>query len=90
MAFDANGLLYVAVFAQGDVTVLGRDGQVVQRLPTMGMLPTNVAFALPGRHRIHVTEYEKVQMETFEVDEGGLPLWDGHRLGIREEVHESA
>jgi gluconolactonase len=90
MAFDANGLLYVAVFAQGDVTVLGPDGQVVRRLPTLGMLPTNVAFALPGRHRIHVTEYEKGQMETFDVDSDGLPLWDGHKREIREEVHELA
>lgn len=90
MAFDANGLLYVAVFAQGDVTVLGRDGQVVRRLPTLGLLPTNVAFALPGQHHIHVTEYEKGQMEMFEVNADGLPLWDGHKQGICEEVHESA
>jgi gluconolactonase len=90
MAFDTDGLLYVAVFAQGDVTVLGLDGQVVRRLPTLGMLPTNVAFALPGQHRIHVTEYEMGQMETFDVNSDGLPLWDGHKLGVREEVHESS
>jgi gluconolactonase len=90
MAFDANGLLYVAVFAQGDVTVLGLDGKVVRRLPTLGMLPTNVAFALPGQHRIHVTEYEKGQMETFAVDSDGLPLWDGRRHEVRKEVHEPA
>ena len=90
MAFDANGLLYVAVFAQGDVTLLGLDGKVVRRLPTLGMLPTNVAFALPGQHRIHVTEYEKGQMETFTVDCDGLPLWDGSRREIQKEVHEPA
>jgi hypothetical protein len=54
------------------------------------MLPTNVAFALPGQHRIHVTEYEMGQMETFDVNSDGLPLWDGHKLGVREEVHESS
>jgi len=90
MAFDAKGLLYVAVFAQGDVTVLGTDGAVVRRLPTLGMLPTNVAFALPGQHRIHVTEYEKGQMETFAVEGDGLPLWDGRRQEVRKEVHEPA
>ena len=90
MAFDANGLLYCAVFAQGDVTVLGRDGKVVRRLPTLGMLPTNVAFALPGQKRIHVTEYEKGQMETFAVDADGLPLWDGRGREVRKEVHEPA
>ncbi|MHB1936653.1 MAG: SMP-30/gluconolactonase/LRE family protein [Acidobacteriaceae bacterium] len=79
MAFDENGLLYVAVFGQGDVTVLGRDGEVVQRMPTRGTLPTNVAFALPGQHRLHVTEYQCGQMETFFVDCDGLPLWNGQK-----------
>jgi len=77
MAFDENGLLYVAVFGQGDVTVLGLNGEVVRRIPTSGILPTNVAFALPSEHRIHITEYEKGQMETFPVDCDGLRLWDG-------------
>ncbi len=77
MAFDRNGELYVAVFAQGDVTVLAPDGRVARRLPTSGNLPTNVAFALPGQHRIHVTEYEYGQIESFSVDCDGLPLRDG-------------
>jgi gluconolactonase len=77
MAFDENGLLYVAVFGQGDVTVLGLRGQVVRRIPTSGILPTNVAFALPHQQRIHVTEYEHGQMETFRVNCDGLRLWDG-------------
>ena len=77
MAFDENGLLYVAVFGQGDITVLGLSGEVVRRIPTSGILPTNVAFALPQEHRIHVTEYEHGQMETFSVNNDGLRLWDG-------------
>lgn len=79
MAFDENGLLYVAVFEQGDVTVLGRDGQVVQRIPTHGRQPSNVAFALPGRRRMHVTEFQFGQMEAYETGCDGLPLWDGLR-----------
>ncbi len=78
MAFDERGLLYVAVFGQGDVTVLGLDGKVVKRIATQGLLPTNLAFALPGRHCIHVTEYEHAQVEVFPVDCDGLRLWDGH------------
>jgi gluconolactonase len=77
MAFDDSGLLYVAVFAQGDVTVLGLNGEVVDRIPTQGLLPTNVAFALPGEHRIHVTEFQHGQVEVFPVSRNGLPLWDG-------------
>jgi gluconolactonase len=85
MAFDQNGLLYVAVFGQGDVTVLGRTGEVVKRIPTQGMLPTNVAFALPGKRRIHVTEYEYGQMETLGTDCDGLPLWDGRKRNLQRE-----
>jgi len=77
MAFDERGNLYVAVFGQGDVTVLGSLGEVVNRIPTQGMLPTNIAFALPGTRSIHVTEYQNAQVEAFLVDCDGLRLWDG-------------
>jgi sugar lactone lactonase YvrE len=70
-------MLYVAVFGQGDITVLGRQGEVVDRISTQGQLPTNVAFALPGQHRLHVTEFQYGQMEVFPVSSDGLRLWDG-------------
>lgn len=81
MAFGADGSLYCAVFGQHDVTVLGRAGEVVDRIRAAGNLPTNVAFALPGRKRIHVTEYELGQVEAFDVATDGLPLWTGDRSG---------
>jgi gluconolactonase len=77
MAFSADGQLYVAVFGQKDVTVLGERGEVVQRILTAGKLPTNVAFALPGQKCLHITEYEFGQMETIKLAVDGLPLWDG-------------
>lgn len=77
MAFSDDGRLFVAVFAQQDVTILGSNGGVVERIPTAGKLPTNVAFGLPGRKRIHVTEFELGQVEAFDVAAGGLPLWSG-------------
>jgi gluconolactonase len=77
MAFDENGLLYVAVFGQSDITVLDLNGKVHERLSTQGRLPTNVAFALPNEHRIFVTEYEYGRVETFSVNRDGLPLWSG-------------
>ncbi len=77
MAFDADGLLYVAVFNQGDVTVLGRDGNVVKRITTGDTMPTNLAFAVTGEPRIHVTGYEHGRMEIFPVEVGGLRLFDG-------------
>lgn len=75
MAFSADGRLYVAVFGQHDVTVLGKDGKVAERIETVGNLPTNVAFALPGNKRIAITEYEYGQLEMYDVPTDGLPLW---------------
>jgi gluconolactonase len=77
MAFSEDGKLYVAVFGQRDVTVLDPDGKVFERIPTAGILPTNLAFALPGRKQIYITEYELGQMEVVEVPTDGLPLFTG-------------
>jgi len=79
MAFSEDGKLYVAVFGQRDVTVLGAEGQVFERIPTAGILPTNLAFALPGRKKIFITEYELGQMEVVDVPTDGLPLFNGER-----------
>jgi gluconolactonase len=86
MAFGADGNLYVAVFGQQEVAILGTNGDVVRRIPTMGKLPTNVAFALPGSRRIHVTEYEIGQMEVFEIGTDGLALWLGPKARIPAQV----
>lgn len=77
MAFGANGLLYCTVYGQGDLTVLDRDGSVVQRIRTQGKNPTNVSFGPDGEHRIYVTEHELGQIELFDVDTAGLPLYHG-------------
>ncbi len=52
--------------------MLDRKGDVAKRIKVSGMLPTNVAFALPGEHRIYVTEYEHAQVEIFPVECDGL------------------
>jgi len=75
MAFDAEGKLYVAVFGQQEVVVLGRDGSTVKRIKTQGRMPTNIAFGLPGQKKIYVTECEFGQLEVFDVDSDGLELW---------------
>lgn len=76
MAFSADGDLYVAVFGQGDVTVLGPDGSVRQRIRTKGRKPTNVAFGRPGDRRIYVTEDEHGNLEVFDAGTDGLRLHD--------------
>ena len=77
MKFGQDGNLYVTVFAQGDVTILGSDGSVVRRIKTAGVFPTNLAFGLPGDQRIYVTEDAKGTLEVFDVDCDGLPLHYG-------------
>lgn len=77
MAFDINGDLYVAVFAQGDVTVLAPDGTVKTRIETEGVAPVNLAFGLNGEAKIYVTEDQFGTIEVFDVPAGGLPLHNG-------------
>jgi gluconolactonase len=74
MAFSEDGRLWVTVFGQGDVTVLGPDGGVTERIPLAGKAPTNVAFGPVGDQRIYVVEDELGQMEVYDVGVGGLTL----------------
>lgn len=82
LAFGRDGRFYVAVFGQGDVTVLGPRGQVLDRIPTESPMPTNVAFGPPGSRRIVVTEMARGEMETFEVGVDGHPLLAGQDRGM--------
>jgi len=75
MAFGSNGCLYVAVYGQGNITVLGPDGTVVGRIATKGAKPTNLAFGAPGERKIYVTEDEYGVLEAIDVDTDGLPLY---------------
>lgn len=74
MAFDENGLLYVAVLGQADITVVSPDGAIAARYPVSGPYPTNVAFGPPGSRRIYVTEDAHGRIETLDVHADGAPL----------------
>ena len=73
MAFGADGRLYCTVYGQGDVTVLDRDGNLAERIPTNGLRPTNIAFAF-GRKAAFVTEVFNSCVEVLELPCEGLPL----------------
>jgi gluconolactonase len=75
MAFGDDGQLYVCVWGQGHVAVLDQQGNVIQRIGTAGLGPTNVAFGPAGEKRIYVTEDEFGNLEAFDVPTGGLPLY---------------
>ena len=76
MKFGADGNLYVAVFGQGDITILGRAGAVVGRLETEGAMPTNLVFGPRGEKKIYVTEVVTGSVQILDAVTGGLPLHD--------------
>lgn len=78
MAHDVAGNLYVTVWGQGEVVVLDPQGEWIQRLPTGGARPTNVAFH-PGRAEIVVTEVETGTLQRLPAMAPGLALpgWNG-------------
>ena len=75
MAFGKDGNLYVAVVWQSDITVLTPEGSLVKRIPTAGSGPTNVAFGPSGSQTLYVTDQGIGQIEVFDVDTDGWPLY---------------
>lgn len=75
MAFGADGKLFVAVYGQGQISVVSPGGSILRRIPTAGIKPSNVAFGPRGEKSIYVTEGELGQIETFDLDTDGLPLY---------------
>jgi gluconolactonase len=74
MKFGKDGKLYVAVFGQGDVTVLDQGGEVSERFPVGGQWPTNLVFGPDGEQRIYVTEAETGTVRIQNVGTDGHPL----------------
>ncbi len=77
MGFSRDGRLWCSVYGEGVVAVVSSDGEVVERMKTMGKAPTNVAFGPDGEQRLYVSEHELGQIERLEVDGQGLELFDG-------------
>ena len=55
--------------------MLNPEGRLVQRIPTIGSGPTNVAFGSPGSKKLYVTDQGIGQFEVFDLDTDGLPLF---------------
>ena len=73
MAHDIEGNLYVAVFNQGEIVVLDPQGEWLDRLPTMGAQPTNLAFGA-DEAAVYVTERETGTLQRIPVTARGAPL----------------
>jgi gluconolactonase len=75
MAFGDDGRLYCAVFGQGNVTVLDRDGSVAERIPICGSCPTNIAFCEDRFGGAVVTVFDAGCLEWLELPCRGRPLY---------------
>ena len=75
MAFGDDGRLYCAVFGQGDVTVLARDGSVAERIPICGSYPTNIAFCEDRFGGAVVTVFDAGCLEWLGLPCRGRPLY---------------
>jgi gluconolactonase len=72
MAFSTDGRLWVAVFGQGDVTVLDSEGCLDSRLETAGNSPANVAFGMKGSGELLVAEHDLGVLEIHPAGADGL------------------
>lgn len=72
--FGTDGRLYCAVYGQGAVAALDRDGQLVEHIETAGGKPTNLAFRRRGNEAI-VTEVSRGVVQTIAMPCSGLALF---------------
>jgi gluconolactonase len=80
MAFDLNGLLYVAHFNGGVVDIFGSDGSLVDQITVPGPKPTNVAFGGPDNKTLVITEVETHSVYRVRLDVAGQRLNDGRPM----------
>jgi gluconolactonase len=73
----ADGLLYVAVFGDGAVRVIGPEGKVEKSYALPGANPTNVACDPSGRLGLVVTEAEKGLLLSLPGVNPGPAILDG-------------
>jgi gluconolactonase len=77
MAPGADGLLYVAIYGDGVVRVVDKDGKITQEYRLPGQTPTNVAIDPTGKLGIVVTETEHGQLLSLPGIKPGVAIFDG-------------
>ncbi len=65
MRCDAEGNLYIARYAAGEVAVVSPQGTLLQRIKLKGQKPTNVAFGGDDGKTVYVTLQDRGAIETF-------------------------
>ena len=65
LAFAGGGDLYVALFGQGVLRIVGGDGEAGRTVAVPGERPTNLAFDPSGRLGLVVTEAERGRLLSY-------------------------
>jgi gluconolactonase len=73
MAFDRSGILYCAMYGQGEISLVDQSGKLMGHIRTNGARPGNIAFALDGKYAL-ITEQDHGAIERIPVPRPGLPL----------------
>ncbi|WP_199913374.1 SMP-30/gluconolactonase/LRE family protein [Flagellimonas amoyensis] len=72
IAFDEEGLLYVAVFGSSKVHVYHQNGNLHKEIQLPGANPTNCAFDPNGKLGLVITEAEKGQLLSYATNSRGI------------------
>ncbi|HSC67824.1 MAG TPA: SMP-30/gluconolactonase/LRE family protein [Cellvibrio sp.] len=71
MRCDAQGNLYIARYAAGEVAVVSPEGALIERIKLKGQKPTNVAFGGRDGKTVYVTLQDRGAIETFTSSRAG-------------------
>ena len=74
MAFDADGILYAAIYGDGCVRAVDPSGRIQAEYKLPGLRPTNCCFGGKDLRTLYVTEAERGELLALNVDRPGLPL----------------
>jgi gluconolactonase len=71
MRCDIDGNLYITRHGKGTVAIVAPDGTLVREIPTLGKLPSNLAFGGPDGKTVYVTIQDNGNIEKFRSDTPG-------------------
>jgi DNA-binding beta-propeller fold protein YncE len=71
MRCDAEGNLYITRHGKGAVAILSPEGKLLREIPTIGKLPSNIAFGGKDGRTVYITLQDRGNMESFRVENSG-------------------
>lgn len=71
MRCDAKGNLYITRHGKGAIAILSPEGKLLKEIPTIGKLPSNIAFGGKDGRTVYITLQDRGNMESFRVEHPG-------------------